>query len=242
VLGRSAVLGESSRRTVNVVWDVISFWPRAVHPFVPPAYSQRAVPDIAARIGWHLGEIPPGPPTVRSLVLCGHSQGSLLSFAALLRFAETDPGLLHRVGLLTFGSQLQVMFSRAFPAYVNEHVVAALFARLDGAWINLYRDTDALAGPVLSWRHRPDTGADWFGRDRAPRIVDRPEEEGARREFGPDWRLLDPPLPDLERQCRPLDALRGHGGYWGDRAWRDALRRVRRPAPELAAAPDEAAS
>jgi hypothetical protein len=236
VLGRSALLGESTRRGVNVVWDVVSFWPRAVHPFVPPAYSQRAVPDLQSRIRWHLGRIPPGPPAARDVVLCGHSQGSLLAFAALLRFAGPDRALLDRVGLLTFGSQLQVMFSRGFPAYVNEHAIGALHRHLGGAWRNLYRETDPLAGPVLSWRHTPAAGADWFGRDRAPGVVDRPEEDGARREFGPDWRLLDPPLPDVEQQCRPVDALRGHGDYWGDGAWRAAVTQLRQtpavpPAP-----------
>jgi hypothetical protein len=239
------VLGESTRRTVNVVWDVFSFWPRAVHPFVPPAYSQRAVPDIEARIRWHLDRIPPGRPPLRGLVLCGHSQGSLLSFATLLRFAGTDEELLGRVGLLTFGSQLQVAFAKAFPAYVNEPVIAALFAHLDAAWINLYRETDSLAGPVLSWRHRPASGADWFGRDRLPQVVDRPEEDGARREFGPDWRLLDPPLPDREQQRRPVDRLRGHSDYWGDHAWRTAVCRLHEAAhgPHgTEAVPAEAAS
>jgi hypothetical protein len=247
VLGRGALLGESTRRAVNVVWDVFAFWPRAVHPFVPPAYSQRAVPDLQARMRWHLGDIPPGPPTVRELVLCAHSQGSLLAFAALLRFTGSERDLLARIGLLTFGSQLQVMFSRAFPAYVNERAIGALFTELGGAWRNLYRETDPLAGPVLSWRHDPVAGADWFGRGSAPEVVDRPDEDGARREFGPDWRLLDPPLPDLQQQRRPVDALRGHGDYWGDVAWRDALMGLRQspapPVPEAApAAPRDAAA
>ena len=229
VLGRSALFGEPTRRAVNVVWDVISFWPRAVHPFVPPAYSQRAVPDLQARIRWHLAAVEPGTPpgAGRDLLLCGHSQGSLLAFAALLRFTGPERELLDRIGLLTFGSQLQVMFSRAFPAYVNERAIGALFGHLGEAWRNLYRETDALAGPVLSWRHVPAAGADWFGRDRAPVVVDRPEEDGCRREFGPDWRLLDPPLPDRQRQRRPLDALRGHGDYWGDRSWRAAVVQLR---------------
>ena len=243
VLGRGALLGESTRRAVNAVWDVFSFWPRAVHPFVPPAYSQRAVPDLQSRIRRHLAEIPPGPPTVRDIVLCGHSQGSLLAFAALLRFTGSERGLLDRIGLLTFGSQLQVMFSRAFPAYVNERAIGALFGHLDGAWRNLYRETDRLAGPVLSWRHAPVEDADWFGRDCAPDVVDRPEEDGSRREFGPDWRLLDPPLPDLEQQRRPVDVLRGHGDYWSDLAWRDALMQLRYPppAPPVPEAPATAA-
>ncbi|MDQ3715358.1 MAG: hypothetical protein M3381_04900, partial [Actinomycetota bacterium] len=54
-LGRGAIRQESLRRGVNVAWDVMAFWPRAVHPFVPPPYSQRAVADLHDRICWHLG-------------------------------------------------------------------------------------------------------------------------------------------------------------------------------------------
>ncbi|OLT14346.1 hypothetical protein BJF78_02620 [Pseudonocardia sp. CNS-139] len=253
MLGRGALLGESTRRSVNVVWDVVSFWPRAVHPFVPPAYSQRAVPDLETRIHWHLDRIPAGPggpgvrdlvrrdPVRRDLVLCGHSQGSLLAFAALVRCArsgaDADRVLLDRVGLLTLGSQLQVMFARAFPAYVNLRAIEALHRRLGGAWRNLYRDTDHLAGPVLSWQHTPATAAGWVGKSPGDTYADRDEAAGARREYGPDWRLLDPPLPDAAQQQRPLDALRGHGDYWGDAAWPAALAALRATPPAPARAP-----
>jgi hypothetical protein len=239
-LGRTALLGESARRGVNVVWDVISFWPRSAHPFVPAAYSQRAVPDLEGRIRWHLDR---EPGTGRRLVLCGHSQGSLLSFATLLRLAAStgpDVARIREVGLLTFGSQLQVMFSRGFPAYVNRAAIAWLYERLDGAWCSLYRDTDPLAGPVLSWDHRLDPG--WIGQKSAPRgaahrspgAVDRstadppPGSSDGRREFGPDWRLLDPPRPtDPDLGADPLLGLRRHGEYWLDPAWGAALARVR---------------
>ncbi|GAA1866716.1 membrane protein [Pseudonocardia ailaonensis] len=213
-LGRTAILGESRRRAVNVIWDVISFWPRSAHPFVPAIYSQRAVADIENRIRRHVGR--PG----RSVALCGHSQGSLLCFAALLRLGarDEDKGLLSRVVFLSFGSQLQVMFSRAFPAYVNLGAIEALYATLGKRWRNLYRDTDPLAGPVLSWDHH-DRAAHWI--DGGP---DGDVVTGARQQFGPDWRLLDPPPPpDPTLQGGPLIALRGHGDYWLDAAWYAAL-------------------
>ena len=57
-VGRTAIAGEAARRSVNVLWDVIAFWPRSAHPFVPPAYSQRAVKDLEQRIAWHLAQPP----------------------------------------------------------------------------------------------------------------------------------------------------------------------------------------
>ncbi len=216
LLARTALFGASARRGVNVVWDVIAFWPRAVHPFVPSAYSARAVADIEDRIRWHLRE-----GGAERVAVCGHSQGSLLTFAALVRLeaSAADRDLLGRIAYLTFGSQLRVMFARGFPAYVNRAAITGLYGQLGGAWRNLYRDTDPLAGPVLSWRHpRPD----WIG--DGPRLVRRGD---AREEFGPDWRLLDP-VPPVDRtlQRSALLPLRGHGEYWLDEAWYAALAEI----------------
>lgn len=221
-LGRTAIMGEATRRGVNVVWDVIAFWPRSVHPLVPPAYSQRSVADIRGRVAWHLGhpdertgEQPDEP--ADGLVLCGHSQGSLLCFAALVTMRGSDE--LARMGLVTFGSQLQVMFSRGFPAYVNYQTISWLYDALGGRWRNLYRETDHLAGPVLSWDHPPQS----LGRVGVPPPPDDVPGPGGRRQYGADWRLLDPPLPDLTLQKRPLLPLRRHSDYWKDEAWQQAV-------------------
>lgn len=227
-LGRTAILGESMRRGVNVLWDVIAYWPRSVHPLVPPAYSQRSVADIRARIAWHLGALDEvaaeqtAAPAGR-LVLCGHSQGSLLSFTALLTLGGSAE--LDRIGLVTFGSQLQVMFSRAFPAYVNYPTIGWLYDSLGGRWRNLYRETDHLAGPVPSWNHR--SGPE--GRVGTVPAADVADGPGGRREYGADWRLLDPPLADLMLQRRPLIRLRRHSDYWKDEAWPGAVRTVLAP-------------
>lgn len=224
-LGRTAIRGESTRRGVNVVWDVIAFWPRSAHPFVPPAYSQHAVPDLENRIRWHLKELGHRPAgSRRRLVLCGHSQGSLLSFATLLRLTASPER--HDVGLLTFGSQLQLAYSRGFPAYVNYETINYLFERLNGAWRNLYRDTDPLAGPVLSWSHT--TQPDWFGNPEQPQTLVPPIDPEGRQHYGPDWRLLDPPVPaDPTLQESSLSTLQGHSDYWKDDAWPAALTAVR---------------
>jgi len=159
LLGRGAIRENGVRRGVNAVWDVVAFWPRSAHPFVPPPYSQRVVMDLRDRIRFHLGNHPTTaniqPAT--SVVVAAHSQGSLLAFSAALLWLT--PAERSRVGLVTFGSQLQVAFPRAFPAYVNVVAIRSLLVGLDGRWVNLYRDTDAIAGPVLSYDHTPDSRA-----------------------------------------------------------------------------------
>ena len=128
-----------------------------MHPFVPPPYSQLAVADLRQRIRWHLGAGPvttaPSPAPASHVVVAAHSQGSLIALSALLWLSAEERA---RVGFLTFGSQLQVQFPRAFPAYVDVEVLRWLLAAYEGRWLNLYRDTDAIAGPVLSWGHTPD--------------------------------------------------------------------------------------
>ena len=175
VLARGALKAESARRGLNVVWDVIAFWPRSVHPYVPAPYAQVVVPALVRRICWHLGlpdplvDVTPGacdggdgdggyagePAPPRSdgdlLVLAGHSQGSLVSLVALLWL---PPEARDRVRWLTFGSQLRQQFPRAFPHYVTVPLLRD--AAEDHRWLSLYRDTDPIAGPVTSWDHTPD--------------------------------------------------------------------------------------
>ena len=130
-----------------------------------------------------------------------HSQGSFISVAALLWL---NPHELSRVGFLTFGSQLQVIFPRAFPAYASYGVLTLLDRALGGRWINLFRDTDPIAGPVLSWAH---TGEEDQQALRSRRLGPRGGHGGAvaararpparrsgtgRRECGRDWRPARP--------------------------------------------------
>ena len=160
---RQSLRARDRQRVVNVVWDVVSFWPRSVHPFVPPPYSQFAVQSLRDRIRHHLGtcleeDAPTTEVVADAVVVEAHSQGSFISVAALLWL---NPHELSRVGFLTFGSQLQVIFPRAFPAYASYRVLTELDRALGGRWINLFRETDPIAGPVLSWGHtgEEDRGA-----------------------------------------------------------------------------------
>ncbi|MET7772700.1 hypothetical protein [Nocardia sp. NPDC005366] len=233
LLGRSAVTGQESRRTVNTVWDVFCFWPHAAHPFAPPPYSTYVVIDIRDRITYHLERLKrEGRADIRRpIVVCGHSQGSLIAFAALLWL---EPEQRQYVSLLTFGSQLQVIFPRAFPGYINFATIAAVFGELDGGWVNLYRETDPLAGPVLSWKpdlppKREPIGLGDIGRAalEGPILDTGIDAVYGRREFGNDWRLLDPTPADRARQTRQVSKVNGHSDFFADPAWDRAVARAR---------------
>ncbi|KAA1427507.1 hypothetical protein [Nocardioides antri] len=221
--GRKAVRAEDKRRTLNVIWDVLAFWPHAVHPFSPRPYSKRCVQDLCDRISWHLRD-DAAPRPGRDLVLCGHSQGSLISFAALLRL---EPEKRDRVALMTFGSQLRVIFPRAFPAYVNFAAIRHLYEDLGGAWVNLYRLTDPLAGPVLSWGHRDGSSYHFPG---PADEVDRLHGHHTLR-CGADWQLADPVPADPQLQEGAVAEILGHSWFARSPAWCEGLEAVRSVPP-----------
>ncbi len=229
-LSRGAIKTQSSRRGVSIIWDIVSFWPHAVHPFVPRPYSQRTVIDLRNRIRWHLSTIDESD-VKRPVVVCAHSQGSLISFGAILLLSQAERD---RVALVTFGSQLRLIFPRAFPGFVNLDAIAGLYDSLNGAWVNLYRATDPLAGPVLSWDHSPDGPAassqhfPELGQGRQPDTYDPVTR---RRISGADWRFIDPVPHDQALQTGPVTRLRGHSDFWDDPDWATALNAVVDVAP-----------
>jgi hypothetical protein len=138
LLGTQAYRTPSTRRLVGILWDVGTFWPRSAHPLAPPCYAERAVPELLVRLRWHADRA--------GVVLSGHSQGSVISAAALLQLPR---GLCDGVTLLTYGSPLARLYGRYFPAFFGPDVLGRV-ARVAGAgrWVNLYRDTDPIGGPV----------------------------------------------------------------------------------------------
>jgi hypothetical protein len=136
--GRRAYKDASARRTIGILWDVGTFWPRAAHPFAPPCYAERAVPDLTWRMaGWTRA-------TGGRLVISGHSQGSVLAAAAVWQLSPADRG---RVALLTYGSPLERLYGRWFPAHFGPAALSALHHELD-CWRNLHRATDPIGGPI----------------------------------------------------------------------------------------------
>ncbi|MFE1960237.1 hypothetical protein [Streptomyces sp. NPDC059479] len=179
--GRRAYRDASARRTIGILWDVGTFWPRAAHPFAPPCYAERAVPDLTWRItSW----------TARTggrLVLSGHSQGSVLAAAAVWQLPAATR---HRVALLTYGSPLERLYGRWFPAYFGAGPLSDL-SREVHCWRNLWRATDPIGGPVL-----------------VPAEGDRPEVD-----LGP----LKDPLAYGRTALHPLpEPVLGHSDYQAD--------------------------
>ncbi|MEU6297847.1 hypothetical protein [Streptomyces erythrochromogenes] len=142
--GRRAYRDPAARRTIGILWDVGTFWPRAAHPFAPPCYAERAVPDLTWRMAGWTGR------TGGRLVISGHSQGSVLAAAAVW---QLPPPVRRRVALLTYGSPLARLYGRWFPAYFGPGQLAALHRDVD-CWRNLWRATDPIGGPALPG---PDT-------------------------------------------------------------------------------------
>ncbi|MFC1406399.1 MULTISPECIES: hypothetical protein [Streptacidiphilus] len=138
-VGRAAYKQITTRRTVGVFWDIGTFWPRAAHPFAPPCYAERAVPDLDWRIRTWLDDDP-----TRRLVVSGHSQGTVLAAAAVW---QLDPETRARVALLTYGCPLHRLYSRFFPGFTGPEDLSRLHADAP-YWRNLFRITDPIGGPV----------------------------------------------------------------------------------------------
>ncbi|MEU9279349.1 hypothetical protein AB0D87_35430 [Streptomyces sp. NPDC048342] len=136
--GRRAYKDASARRTIGILWDVGTFWPRAAHPFAPPCYAERAVPDLTWRIDTWTRR------TGGRLVISGHSQGSVLAAAAAW---QLTPAVRKRVALLTYGSPLERLYGRWFPAHFGPAELGSLHREV-ACWRNLYRLTDPIGGPV----------------------------------------------------------------------------------------------
>ncbi|WP_199826216.1 hypothetical protein [Streptomyces sp. SBT349] len=137
-MGRRAYRDAGARRTVGILWDVGTFWPRAAHPFAPPCYAERAVPDLSWRMGTWIDA------TGGRLVISGHSQGSVLAAAAVW---QLDAATRSRIALLTHGSPLARLYGRWFPAFFGPEALHSLHGDLP-CWRNLWRDTDPIGGPV----------------------------------------------------------------------------------------------
>jgi hypothetical protein len=137
VLGALAYRNAGLRRIVGVLWDIGTFWPRSAHPLSPPCYSERAVPELVLRTRYLAGR--------GGVILSGHSQGSVLAAATTLQLPPTDG-----VAMLTYGSPIRRLYARAFPAYVDDRVVDRAAAAVGGRWINLWRHTDPIGGPIAS--------------------------------------------------------------------------------------------
>lgn len=188
-LGRAAYRTPQLRRTVGILWDLASFWPRAVHPLAPPCYSERVLPDLVERSDALTRD------ENDRLLLSAHSQGTVIALAAVLQMGTPTA---RRTALLTYGSPLTRLYAAFFPGYFNRAAYEAAIRQLDcdvavpntWPWRNLYRRSDPIGGWVLA----PAELATGDGVDR--QLVDPIFD---RRPGDPAW-----------------PATYGHSDYWVD--------------------------
>jgi hypothetical protein len=172
-LGAAAFRVDKTRRSVGILWDLASFWPRSAHPFAAPCYAERAVPDLITRLYWHTSE--QSPP--RKVVLAAHSQGTVISMATLLQLDKIDhtetaradspptPKMIPSIAFLTFGCVLRRLYARYFPAYFSVTAIGYVRDVLTGdgqaraRWRNLWRYSDYLGGQVTAGPPPQEIGA-----------------------------------------------------------------------------------
>ena len=141
-----AVYVKGVRRKVGIIWDVCTFWPRRFHPLAPPAYSERAVPQIVDRVK-QLNE------SGHAVLIAGHSQGAVLTASALAQLTNEPQ---KKLAALTFGAPNGVYYRRFWPGTFGRGGFNASRAALRLAaggqerWWNAYRLTDPIAEDVFS--------------------------------------------------------------------------------------------
>ena len=158
LLGRQAYRNAQLRRTVGILWDLATFWPRASHPLAPPCYCERALPDLICRIR---AAAPTGD---RRIVLSAHSQGTVIAAALVLQLEDDER---ERIRLVTYGSPLRRLYAGAFPVWFGPATLEML-GRRQHRQPRARPDVGlALAQPVPP--HRPDRRLG--GRRPARRLV-----------------------------------------------------------------------
>jgi len=133
---------EDKRRGVGIIWDLAGMWPRWYHPFAPPPYGPRVVTDLRTEVERRLGQDD-------MMLFAAHSQGSVLASVVI---RQLDDDQQSRLAYLTYGSPVERLYRRLFPAHFTSEWIAGLRTELEGArglrWRNLYRRTDPIGGRI----------------------------------------------------------------------------------------------
>ncbi|MEU5565796.1 hypothetical protein [Micromonospora musae] len=149
-IGALVYRNDTVRRTVGVVWDVGTFWPRSAHPLAPPSYAERAVPELQTRIAGLLALRDDDPRRMAGIILSGHSQGTVICAAVILQLPDR---WRRRIWFFSYGCQLTRLYGRVFPAYFGPDRLPTLTGALTtsagrSGWTNFWRSTDPLGWPV----------------------------------------------------------------------------------------------
>jgi hypothetical protein len=215
-IGRLSFSSVPARRIVGILWDVGTFWPRAVHPLAPPCYTERAAPQLTRRIDSLIAKD-------RYVLLAGHSQGSVIAAAVVDQLTYEQSA---KVALLTYGSPLERLYVPFFPTYFGAGQLARTGSFMLGSpdepadrwpWRNLYRPSDPIGGPI-------------FPNERQDHVVDR--------------YLLDPDFAEPPGDIVYPPTL-GHSSYPLAPAWSHTIgdvENLREPASEADRPKSEAES
>jgi hypothetical protein len=230
---RQAYSEQAKRKTIGMIWDVGTFWPRAVHPLAPPCYAERAVPEVVDRIRLLTGHFSDQPGDIANLkyqaelpdldrtrgltvpagrlLLTGYSQGSIIAPAVV---AQLGPKVLPDVALLTLACPARRLYARAFPAYFGQHQLIEL-ARLLGAGQPSDDDIPDELDHVLAtarWRdlrRRSDYIGSWiFGEPESTMTPDYLRDHV-------DQPCLDPVVLVQDENPTP-PAIHRHSQWWQD--------------------------
>jgi hypothetical protein len=210
-LGRRAYSDATTRRTVGILWDLGTFWPRATHPLAPPCYCERTVPDLIYRMIWL------APTDADLVVLSTHSQGTVIGAALVLQLDKTQRA---RTAFITYGSPLQRLYSRFFPAYFGPEVLTQIGEALaetapgpDRAfwpWRNLFRASDPIGGPI---HHRYPADETLYRADIIAAVANGRPPDGDNNDV--DRQFLDPLFNRAAGNTAHPQTL-GHSGYFDD--------------------------
>ncbi|MEO9137675.1 MAG: hypothetical protein ABI345_01270 [Jatrophihabitans sp.] len=172
---RSALVNVSTRKRLGSLWDIGTFWPRACHPFAPPCYAERSVPEVVSRIRRVVGDVvravddPAHGQDVTGaggqsyeahspVLLTGYSQGTPMSVAVL---AQLPAEVRRHVSLLLLAAPVRRLYGRSFPAYFGPEALRRLRIDLTDhgdavRWRTLVRRSDFVGGPAFDARSNPD--------------------------------------------------------------------------------------
>lgn len=131
-----------NRRAVGVFWDLVNYWPRWYHPWAPPPYTEKALPDLEARITGLAADH-------EKVVVSAHSQGAVIAVPVLKRLPQTLTDSA-KIRFLSYGCLLDRHYETLFPRFFNDGTFEEIDRLLNQSWINLYRCTDPLGHPISS--------------------------------------------------------------------------------------------
>lgn len=173
-------------RRISSIWDVVTFWPRAFHPFAVRPYAERAVPELQ-----HLLVDGVDDWRGQEMHVWAHSQGSVLVVAAVAPLAGEDGAAqLMATSLLTFGSPIRTLYQRAFPAYFDDSLVRSVHDVRLWEWRNVFKFTDHIGRAVFV------DDADWEGSNGDRGLSDPGPDGGPIRGHSGYWD--DARLPGVE--------------------------------------------